>query len=52
MDKCEACGQSLIEGVHRFCGDACRQLFMQRLRKGTTSHTGRTVARRRRRRGG
>lgn len=52
MDRCEVCGKSLIEGVHRFCGDECRRLFMEGLRKGTVSHPGRTVARRLRRRGG
>jgi hypothetical protein len=52
MDRCEACGKSLIEGMDRFCGDVCRRLFMEGVRKGTISHPGRTVARRLRRRGG
>ena len=52
MEKCQVCSKSLTEGVHRFCGDECRRLFMEGLRKGTISHPGRTVARRLRRRGG
>lgn len=51
LDTCEACGKTLAEGVHRFCGEACRVRFVEGLRKGTRSQTGRTVARRRRRRG-
>lgn len=51
MYNCEACGKGLIEGVQRFCGEECRLLFVEGLRKGTRSHPGRTVARRRRRRG-
>ncbi len=52
LDKCEGCGKSLMEGVHRFCGEACRRLFVEGLRKGTRSRPGHTVARRLRRRGG
>lgn len=52
IDKCEACGKNLTEGSHRFCGEECRVRFVEGLRKGTRSHTGRTVARRLRRRGG
>lgn len=52
MHKCEACQKDLTEGMHRFCGEACRLHFMQGLRKGTASHPGRRVARRLRRRGG
>lgn len=51
MGKCETCGRSLTEGGQRFCGDDCRRLFVETLRKGTPGHPGRTVARRRRRRG-
>ena len=52
LDKCEGCGKSLMEGVHRFCGEECRRLFVEGLRKGTRSRPGHTVARRLRRRGG
>jgi len=51
MLKCETCRKDLGADVQRFCGDECRMQFVEGLRKGTTSHTGRTVARRRRRRG-
>ena len=49
--KCETCQKDLIADVQRFCGDDCRVRFVEGLRKGTAGHTGRTVARRRRRRG-
>lgn len=49
--RCEVCGGDLKEDARRFCGDDCRQLFMDKLRRGTPAHPGRTVARRRRRRG-
>ena len=39
------------EGFSRFCGENCRRLFLEKLRRGTAPHPGRTVARRRRRRG-
>ena len=49
--KCETCLKDLGTDVQRFCGDDCRGRFVEGLRKGTVAHTGRTVARRRRRRG-
>jgi hypothetical protein len=51
MIKCEACGKDLLADVERFCGGECRLRFVEGLRKGTASHPGRRVARRRRRRG-
>jgi len=51
VEKCGACGKDLPEGAHRFCGEVCRRVFVEGLRQGTPGHTGRTVARRRRRRG-
>jgi hypothetical protein len=52
LDNCEGCGKGLMEGVHRFCGEECRRLFVEGLRKGTRSRPGHTVARRLRRRDG
>ena len=49
--RCEGCGSELKEGVGRFCGEECRRLFTEKLRRGTPSHPGRRAARRRRRRG-
>jgi hypothetical protein len=49
--KCEACGKELAAGAQRFCDEGCRGVFMERLKHGTRSTPGRTVARRRRKRG-
>jgi hypothetical protein len=51
MAICEGCGSELREGASRFCGEACRSLFTEKLRRGTVAHPGRRAARRRRRRG-
>jgi predicted nucleic acid-binding Zn ribbon protein len=51
MTKCEACGKELVAGMQRFCGEECRDVFMERLKHGTRSATGRTAAKRRRKRG-
>jgi hypothetical protein len=52
MQKCDACGTALKTDVSRFCGEACRGVFMERSRHGTRATPGRTAARRRRKRGG
>ena len=51
MRRCEVCGREFADDGQRFCNDECRGVFMQRLRQGTRRSPGRTVARRRRRRG-
>ena len=51
MTKCEACGAELKDEAKRFCSEACRDIFMERLRHGTRPSPGRTTAKRRRRRG-
>ena len=51
MTKCEACGTELKDDAKRFCSEACRGIFMERLRHGTRRSPGRTAAKRRRRRG-
>jgi len=51
MTKCEACGTEIKDDTKRFCSEACRGIFMEGLRHGTRSSTGRTTAKRRRRRG-
>ena len=51
MMTCEACGTALKDNVKRFCSEACRGIFMERLRHGTRRQPGRTTAKRRRRRG-
>ena len=49
--KCETCGKDLAAGVQRFCSEECRGVFIKSLKHGTRSTPGRTVARRRRKRG-
>lgn len=51
MAKCDACKTELKIDVERFCGEACRGVFMESLKRGTRSTPGRTAARRRRKRG-
>ena len=51
MAKCDACGKELAADAQRFCDEACRGVFMERLKHGTRSASGRTAAKRRRKRG-
>ena len=51
MPKCGACSKELETTAQRFCGGDCLNVFMERLKHGTKSATGRTTAKRRRRRG-
>jgi len=51
MVHCETCGKELKPETARFCGDACRGIFMERKHHGTRRSPGRTAAKRRRRRG-
>jgi hypothetical protein len=49
--RCEICQGELKEGAQRFCGEECRRVFIEKLRRGTPRQPGRTTAHRRRRRG-
>lgn len=52
LSRCETCHKDLTEGMERFCGNECRDRFIEGLRKGTPRHPGRRAAWRLRRRGG
>ena len=51
MAKCERCGSDIKAEAQRFCSEACRGIFMEKVRHGTRRSPGRTTAKRRRRRG-
>ena len=35
LSKCETCHKDLTVGLERFCGNECRDRFIEGLRKGT-----------------
>lgn len=52
LSRCETCHKDLAVGLERFCGNECRDRFIEGLKKGTPRHPGRRAAWRLRRRGG